>query len=699
MAKNEAVSEKKDLEINDQKPAENKKQDIADTPKYEEQLKLPKPDQIRLREEIMKEFEQFKSERAKIGYDDFCDEMHNLYYGELAENEDRQFNLHRFTTKVKVDIIARSCVKAFLNSDPIYSISPRPEYAKQGGTEVCEAQEDFLDYKMDVVIPIDDPLYQAIHNGVLKRVGWLKVWHKVKRRARKRVEEYDGAKDGLEEFERNYGADDFAGKETYIQKLKDKKKISIMVGYKETVYNDPLPTSVDPKDFYCRLAADGYEGLKDERCYIERLPDVPWWSLKKEETRGFFYNIDDLGRTKPFDDQDTAIKKGFENKAYNILECTYWGKIKEDDKEESRMVIWIEEDSGVVIGSILYPWFAVDCAYIPYYAQKTQPGILGDGVAFTLRDMNIGEDALINFCLEAMWIQNTITPICDENSAVYTQFLEKRWVHGTPIATSKGEKINFLDKPNIDINGFFVMLQYLARAMDDASKVSSLQSGRESPIDPDAPASKTLALLQQSGMDIEEYVRVMLPSFNEVGNIFLQLYYQMSQGGESVMYKVRDSRVVGIDPFKTMARADMIARTNIQSQAMTFDFDKLNSKKEDIALLATIGMEPLIRRNPQAVYLILKGIIKNWAPRWKYLVDQILPPLEQFQAEQIKVAIEAVKKYFEYKLQESQMTGAKMEFQPEEIISLINDMQALTVNNPDEKVAKAQEKANAQPAV
>ena len=240
----------------------------------------------------------------------------------------------------------------------------------------------------------------------------------------------------------------------------------------------------------------------------------------------------------------------------------------------------------------------------------------------------------------------------------------------------------------IDVGGLVMMMNLLTRQGDDVSQVSSYTTGKESPIDPNAPMGKTLALLQQAGINIEEYIENLLPSFNEVGKIFLQLTYQMSKEGKKYGPRGSDQE------FPEISRSDMISRTNIQSQAMSFNFDELNIKRELLAFYQAFRGEPIFAQNPEGVYTLMKLIVKKWSPMTRTLVDELLPTPEEFKKEQLAIAIKAMALYIKAKLEDAKKTGVKPEFDLKEITVLMHQAMKEAVTPPDKEEVKRREKAN-----
>jgi len=742
VTKDDQIEKGLDYKITDA-PELSKEQEERELPAYMEHLDLDDDDKKRLSKEVFLEYNAIKKEYDKEGYIDKWKSLDNQYEGKLAENANQLFNLHKPSTKIKCGAVIRYLKKAFLKSDPKYSITPRPEFAEEGGLDVCERQQDYLDFKLDSGgIPFDAPLGKTFKSAVVMNGGILKIPIETHEESRKRPETYIGnplftiervnnmtgepyqvtnislddlgkigltpdspevkgvENDGLDAFLTAYpdAREDYP---KYIAKLEKGETIRIMVEYDEIVYNDPLPKNVLPQNFFVRVATEGYAGLCVTKLIVERT-NYNWWELKAEEKKGKFKNVDELmfqydpgtagkgGKTKKSENSKDVLKAGYENLSFDVLECTYYFKIKEDDEEPSKIVCYIEEESEKVIGVMMYPYYSVDCIYVPFFALEEWPGFWQPGVAEYMTDTNIAENAVMNFTLEGAFIRNTITPIT-ESAEIIEQFLDKTWTHGLPLEAKPGE-LDFLQKymPNLDTGSLIGLLQMLTRTEDDISGVSSGMSGRESEIDPNAPASKTIALLQQSGVNVEEYINSMLTPFNRVSEIILKLTHQMSEEGRK--YRPRPERVVGDNPFSELSREDMIARTNIQSQAYAFNFDKLAEKREDLALFSTVRQEPLIARNPEAVYILLKNMIKNWSPKWRNQVDRILPKLEEFKQGQLQVATMAVAEFLKQEAIKAQALGKEPTFDPMAVIQAMNEAMSRQATNPPEKVTREEEK-------
>ena len=653
----------------------------------------------RLREEFFEEFDAIVSERAEHSLETKWASLDNQYNGILGDNDDRQFNLHRQITKVKCDYVTRSTIQALSETEKKFSITPRPEFAKTAGYDVCEKQEDWLDYALDNRIEWLPVKMLVIHSASVKGVGIQKNVYDIRTIKNKREEKYEGKNEqivqngqvvgvrnqGLESFIRAHkeeieeNPDDYR---QYIEDLTNEKKIRLMVEYDEVVYDDPYPQYVSLENFFCRVSTNGYNGLCQSRGVFERR-EFSYWELKQEEKKGVLKNVDDLQYEYKVDKKKLVRgerRDNYEKEKYCVLEGEFQFDIKGDGKRVDKLLCWFDEKSKVFLGAIYFPWIGFQSQYNPHYIKIKEDGFYQPGIAEDLTDINIAQDAILSFFLEGQYIANLITPIVKEDSGIYDQMMAKEFRHGMPLVLKKTEdpsQIRFFNEMlrPVDTNGLLAGLQLLSKEADDVSRVSDLNMGRASDIDPNAPASKTLALLEQSGVGVKEYIQVLAPSWNRDGWMFLQLYGQMSDAERRYQGRTtREEAVTGSDPFGMITREDMIAKTNIQTQVTAFDFDKLNEKKTDLALMQVLGNDVLVRSNPMAWYQIVKQVVKGWSPKWRSQVDKILPSPEKLNEHMAMMTLQAVKQYLDLKVAESSQLGTQMQVSAEQLMPLVKGL-------------------------
>ena len=667
----------------------------------------------RLQKEVFDGFKAIKEERKALGLDEFFDAADNQYSGIMPRREGNQFNLDCGLTKIKVDDIVRTMISAHFEVDPVISVKPRPGFVVEGGQQTTDAQEDFLDYALDERIPYKDAFRLAGYSAAKKKVGIIKWIHKINIEKRTRTETYLSeienrgmdpktgqpifVNKGIENFTQTHKEEVEKNPEKYdwiIKRLAEGKPVTIEVNYDEVTRNDPFPKFVDNKNFYVRPDCDGYEGLCEEELYIER-ESYTYHQLKKLEEDYDFINVDKLLYETDADEKSRTKRDDAYTKKHNILVATYrFFETEGDVSTEEKIIAYFVEDKKIYLGGIYYPFTVLECIYVPHYVKMSGLGFYKESIVEDLTDVHLGLNAILNFTLEAAWIANIVTPITPEDSDIDKQFQEKNWTHGIPL-NAKSDQVRFLNefmKPP-DIRNLMLLYQQLWRIGDDISVLSSLRTGRESPLDPTAPASKTVALLEESGKGAKDYVLEMSKGFTIDANCVLKMYYEISQADQLYISR-RAGRVTGKgDPFKKISRAEMIAKTSIQSLAHTFDFDKVNSKREKVAWWSIVRQEPLFANNPESVLAGLKMITKGWSQDLKNVADQLFPSIEQLKQMQVQVAAQAVGVYVKGVVEQAKITGTEPEFDPKQLLGVVEQAVKEIATLPSPEQVKEREKA------
>lgn len=702
--------DKQDLVISDAEK-DTRREEELEIPQYKETVDLSTDQINRLKTEVFDFWQTLKDERISGNWEEKWSNLDAQYDGEMDDSTNSEFNLNVPVTKKKVTDLTKFAVKAFFNSDPKFVVTPRPGMVQEGTDEVCEHQEDYLDYLLDEELHLKEPLRKVLHSAILKHLGLLKVVYAYERKKRKREEDYSGEwkrneatgereQPGLRLFAENYPQAEEEGNPNhkYFKKLKAGKDISIVVEFNEVVYNNPRFSHVDIKNFWCPLNVEGYQGLSDCQITVEKQ-EYSWWELKKKEKEGDFINVEEM----KFDAGGTKeAYKNFRQRKYEVIEVVYWFNLEDsdDNEDEVRLVCWFDAEKKIFLGAIYYPYYLVESYYIPFNITENKEGIYQDGLGEDLTDSHLAQNAILNFTLTGAWIQNTNTPIIPQGSSVAEQFLENRWTHGIPIEVPVNDMqtidsgIKFLDKPPMNTQELMHLLLYMGQLDDDMSGISSLASGKETPLDPRAPAAKTAMLMKQSGVSIEDYIDCLLPSFNLIGEICLKLIYQMAKEGRTYKQQRRASQVTGQkDIFFSLSRDEMVAKTNIQSRAKAFAFDKVQEKQENLALYQILREELASTGNRQGVHELVRTLIKSWSPLWKNKVDKIWASPEQFHVEQIQLVGQALQMYLGQIAQQQQATGVKPQVDMEAFMQLFQQVQAQAMMSPEDKEKVEKENA------
>jgi len=172
--------------------------------------------------------------------------------------------------------------------------------------------------------------------------------------------------------------------------------------------------------------------------------------------------------------------------------------------------------------------------------------------------------------------------------------------------------------------------QDLKRTDGDITGVTDLMTGRESASDPRAPATKTIALLNQSGINIKDYIRIYLPSFNLFIEKLFALYYQMSKEGRKFKVQSHSKDVTGSNVFDDISRDQLLARTTVQARAAAFAFDKINEANTDMGAYQIVSENPYLLTQPKVQFEALRTLLTAKGGKWKAFADKMLDP-QQFE--------------------------------------------------------------------
>jgi len=677
--------------------------DDSDVPSYRIKLNLDNNQKERLTREFFAEFEAIEAERdTENKLPSKWKERDAQYDGDMEANKVIPFNLHVHQSKIKVDAITRSIKEAFLDGEKVVDVTPRPDSGRKDGYEVAEKQSDYIDYSMDEEVKPHNAFDKIIKSSLKKFVGIGKLSWAYRREQRRREERYTGknnyniqgnritvSNDGLEQFFNSYPeaknpeTPEFKKYKGYIRKLLDEKQIDIVVNYKDVIENNAKFEHIKIENFYVRNACNYNEGLRTEHC-IGELQSYTYWELKKKEKNDEFENVDSLFAVNQ--DGKETFAEGFKTESQEVIEGTYYFKLKEDDEEEVKLKVWFGKEKKQFLGAILYPYYAFDCDYLGFWVELNEYGFYGDcrSVMYNIKDSNLAQNILLNLALYGLYVRNTITPIVQDGTEVANQIADNTLTAGRPIIVDEltddvNKAIGFVQWPNFDLRSAMTLMELLRRDDSDTSKVSDLTSGRESSVDPSAPAAKTLALLQQSGLGVKEYIRVFLPSFNDFCTMLLQITYQMSQDDRKYKIRRKSEGITGADPFGSISRDEMIMKTTVQARAANFIFDKIAEKQEASAGYNVIMNDPYARQQPAVLFEALKTFLSVLGPHWKNLVDK-MPQPEDFQKQQNMVAMQATMMALQQMAAQAKNTGVQPDLDLNKIAQQITQAQAIAYN-------------------
>lgn len=692
-----------DYALRTQTVEEAKKQEASpDIEEFRVQMTLTDDQKKDLTTDFFSEFEAIDAERKDLNLPAKWKEKDAQWDGTLAPNDRLLFNCHVHQSKIKGMAIVRALSKAYLSSGQIADISPRPEMAQtKEGYDICQKQSDFLDYAFTEEIKPADELKKAWTTSYKKYVGIIKNEWTYRVERRKRYETYEGKNvqvpvgntfkienDGLEAFMQAYpdAKDRYIG---LLKRLVEEKQVKIVVEYKDIVNNNVKFSNIKIENFYVRNGCNGWEGLRTEHCIVEEQ-ELTYWELMKKQKDGAFENVEALwsGDSSTKETNESTPDADYKNKSYKILEGTYYWKLKESDEEEVKLKCWFSKEKKTFLGAILFPYYALDIDYVPFFLRLNDYGFYGNclSVMDDLKDSNIAQDALLSLFLHGSYSRNILTPITKEGSIIEELFLEKDWVEGMPLSVDEmtqdvSKELSFVEWPQQNGGEMLQAIGFAQRVDGNVTGINdSAATGANDPTDPNAPAHKTIALMQASGINIEDYIETTLPSFNILCTNTFQLYYQMSNEDRKYRVRRKAQGVVGDNPFKTITRDQLIAKTSVESRAAGFVFEKAQARQDATLGLQAVLTNPYTSRIPQVQYKALLTYLETLGPRWRTFSESDLPTPEELDKQLTQVAFQAVANFMNQTQQQQGITGVPAKANMSDIKGTIEKSQTAAYN-------------------
>lgn len=691
---------------------------IADSQDIEEfrvQMTFSDEQEERLTDEFFNEFEAIEQERKDNKLPEKWKEKDAQFDGTLAPNDRLLFNLHVHQSKVKVNAIIRALSKAYLSSGQIADISPRPEMAhSKTGYDICDLQTEFLDYAFDEEIKPENDLKKVWLDAAKKFVGICKIEWSYRREKRKRLESYEGKNEiinaGQTQAIKNEGLERFlqaypdAGERytSLLRRLVEEKKVDIVVEYKDVINNNVRFRHIKVENFYVRNSCEYWEGLRTEHCIAEEQ-EYSYWELKKKEKEGAFKNVDDIwnGSEAINGTENSKSDLSYKTKNYKVIEGTYYFKLNDSDDDEVKIKCWFSKEKKIFLGAILFPYYAIDIDYVPFYLRLNDYGFYGDcmSVMDDLKDSNIAQDAILSLMLHGAYARSILTPIVKEGSLLEELFLEKDFVEGMPLPVDEtsqdvSKELGFVQWPQLNMNEMMGAIGFSQRMDGNVTGINdAAATGSNDPTDPSAPAHKTIALMQASGINIEDYIECTLPSFNILITATFQLYYQMSNEDRKFRVRRKSEGVTGTDPFKTITRDQLVAKTSVESRAAGFVFEKAQERQDAAQGMQAVLTNPYTGRIPAVQYKALMVYLKTLGPRWANFAEDDMPDPKELDAMLQDATFKAVSQFMNQMQQQQQITGVQPQVNPDQLKSTVADAQSAAYNPAlAEAAQKAQKK-------
>jgi hypothetical protein len=551
-------------------------------------------------------------------------------------------------TPKNVDACVSQTEEAFEDVDPKWTILTPPD---KNMVEARDIQEKILDYYSDTEMEDEEAWTKVYHDAFLLGTGWLCMVFKREFIKVRDYVEYDN----LDKFKLDY-PDDWVKYPRYVEALTNGKQVKIIVEYNQEVCRSAKPEHCAWEDIYVPLKTNGLKGMLKCRLIARYVP-MRWEEIYINETQGDYRKgISEILKKKMGSDGNMSedIDPEYEKKTFDTFEVQYFVDIDNDGIEE-RCLFNIEKSHKLGMRDIRYPYNHNRPYAIPYYIQNTYDGIYQQGLGEKLQYINIALNAAINQILNASAIANSLSLKVRKDSDAVRALYEHQWYPGSILELMNPDDVSQFNFATPNLSSLINLFALLERFGEDVSGIVNYTMGQESQADPEAPASKTIALMRKAEIKLRRYIKCLKRSNNEAGYQALRLIYQY-------VPKNRIAKILGIDEQKINQVFQYPLKAITQSSG--FAIEKLFEKRDNMEMLNLLMKDPIVGQDPKRRVVGYRILAKDWGSNWDKKIEYIVPTVDELKKEEEQKAQDSITKKQEFlkqAIQEALDKGANPE--------------------------------------
>lgn len=555
------------------------------------------------------------------------EEWKNQYYGNVGDTNfpwSGAYNLDtRMTPKIQDAVVAQT-EEAFDDVPTRWTVGPA---TNKPMLEIRDKQEKVLDYYEDTEMSNVEDLEAIRHDAYLYGLGWEAILFERQLERIRELKTYNS----LQEFIQDY-PDDYTKYPTHLEKLSLGEPVEVVVEYTYECRRSPVRKHINFEDVICPSSAKGIEGVNKVNVRGRRVW-LKYADIKQLEDEGDYIKGGcERLKYKPKLKHDGTYEDNVDylDEEYETFEIIYDMWISKDGKSKKVRTLWnILPDYKLLLRCIRYPFDHNRSYLIPHSIKYTNEGLYQDGMGRMLQDIHIAGNATINHILNASTLANSLSLKAREGSDAARRIREHQWYPGSVlelINMDDAQQFNF-STPNLA--SLINMFGIIERFGQDVSGIVNYQLGMESTEDPEAPASKTLALMRKAEIKLRRYIKNLKRSEDEAGFQAIRLIYQFVPAS-------RLSEILGEEVGET--KAFLKPPMRVLTNSSGFAIEKIFEKRDDMNMAKMLF--PLVQTDPVKLAKLIQVISKSYGSNWDKKIIGIVDSPEEAQAkvEQAKQA-------------------------------------------------------------
>lgn len=589
---------------------------------YACKIEIDEPE-IKIRE-CEKEIELIEELRVKLCLVEKWQKARDQYAGVTDPDKDFPWedssNLFIHITSMAVDIL-NTKAQAQMFVSPMMLLKPIPG---QTGSDLYTdilLKEKFLDNKIQEEIELEEKLDPVLQDAINIGTGIAKVSYLRKIDYDATVSEiYESTPEDIRRFKKDFEKDkDTEVYRSYLNDLIGTKNkgteedpigipVEVWMQSDEIVYDNPEISYVKLDDL---LVRPDIPDLNNQRVIAENIT-FTWLELCNHVEQGYFHNkqiLNDL-REKYQDEYYKKIYKAREVITYHDYEKT---------NRPKRVVITYLTDEKWLLRAITFPYMHRQPYYVPYYIKRVPGNFYGEGLAERLEHTNKALNTLWNQTIDSGTLRNA--PAFKAVKGANFDPSVKRWGPAVIWWVGAVNEVEAFQSYGGGISAEMLnIISRLERYGEWQTGVSAYATGRESPSDPNAPASKAYMLLKESNLRLNKMIKQLHKSNKQLIMMIDKLIYQHTKRdklpivvmkGESIEMNPISKKILGMKVNYIPQLSDITANKELQKeQDMKFG-DYLMPKLQNV---------------PAAQREILQIQIRNMGGAWEKAMDKLLPP-------------------------------------------------------------------------
>lgn len=576
----------------------------------------PNTIKVKLTEEQRKEIANLVVDECNRIDGDRSEEMANWdliidMYNTKSEPKDFPY---KNASNIVLPIIAAHCngIKARVKK---YTFNQRPlffaEQYNASETETAKEIERALDFilrDIDIKDLSDSTVFEAILLGT--GIGRLSLKQKMVKKYKKL--NFLENPTSLEDFYNNLQKEDVQKalakgskrlKTNYVEYTDVEKKINFEYIALKNFYIDKYVTDVEDARFH------GHKYWLRWNEIVSMVNTADWQDTEKL-----------LGDRDPVEDKEMIWKEDFEF----ISGILYYDV--DDDGFEEKIIVNVGRRDRVLVDAIFCPYEHGQSFYHIFRIHKKPGYFYGLGVGEKLLEINDASNTLFNQSIDSTTVRTAPT-FAARTGGTFDPTAEE-WYPG---------KVFWLKDPKNDLIPYYVpgsaaesinMTMFLQRSSEQLTGFSSYMTGRESPTDPTAPASKTMALLAEANINIAEYLDNLSATWNKIAVQIAGKDGLIQQYWEEFKYISEDEKG---EYDGTLTKEMFQASNKFTIQATGYAVNKSLERQEISEMYKIMRNDPMVQRNPKAVVYLMDLFIRSYGIEWEKHSWKLLPTLAQLE--------------------------------------------------------------------